>query len=114
MCEDKFLIDKILAERGKTHGDFEDVAALSQDLKFLLHNSHGWSHLSIVQREALDLICLKISRALNGDKNFIDVFTDIAGYASLVVNIMKKTDGSIDVKNNLVILDGNEWMDLKR
>jgi len=36
------------------------------------------------QREALDMICHKIARIVNGNPDYADSWTDIAGYATLV------------------------------
>ncbi len=36
------------------------------------------------QQEALELICHKIARIINGDENYDDNWVDVAGYASLV------------------------------
>ena len=55
-------INKILKERGKTHGKFEDNAWLVQKFKELFRGSRNWYNLSSIQRESLDLVALKISR----------------------------------------------------
>jgi len=74
---------RILRERGKTHGNFADNAALSQQLKSAMSSSKNWSALNTAQREALELVAVKISRILGGDKNYCDHWTDVAGYAEL-------------------------------
>lgn len=82
-------IDNILAERGQRYGSFEDNAATAQSLKKVLHMNENWLHLAYDQREALDMICHKMARILNGDPNYADNFVDIAGYATLVANRLK-------------------------
>ena len=38
------------------------------------------------QREAMEMICQKMARIMNGDPNYSDSWHDIAGYATLVAN----------------------------
>ena len=85
------MIEDLLKERGKTHGDFEDNAHVSQVLKCFVRD-HIMHELTDVQAEALEVICAKIARILTGDPNHIDSWVDIAGYATLVVkDIEEKT-----------------------
>lgn len=76
-------MQELLAQRHKTHGDFGANAAASQDFKRTMHR-WNWEHLSDLQREALDMIALKISRIITGNANEHDHWRDIAGYATLV------------------------------
>jgi hypothetical protein len=46
----------------------------------------NYGQLSAVQKEALDMICSKISRILSGNPDFPDHWLDIEGYARLVNN----------------------------
>jgi hypothetical protein len=46
---------------------------------------HRGKSLHADQQEALDMICHKIGRIINGDANYDDSWRDIAGYAQLVV-----------------------------
>jgi len=75
---------KILAERGKSHGDFTDNARVMQSLKEVVRRERGWEGLNSVQREAIDMILHKIGRAVSGNPNWHDHWDDIAGYARLV------------------------------
>src|SRR5579859_7832780 len=45
-------VEGVLAQRKTTHGDFTDNAAISQALKFIMHDTSGWSGLTAVQAEA--------------------------------------------------------------
>jgi hypothetical protein len=47
------------------------------------------------QWEALDMICSKISRIVNGDPDYDDSWVDIAGYAQLIVNSLKEDQGKV-------------------
>lgn len=76
--------EEILAERGKSHGDFTDNARVMQQLKEIVHESPNWKHrLSDVQKEALHMIVHKIGRICSGNPNVHDHWDDIAGYAKL-------------------------------
>jgi len=72
----------ILSERQKTHGNFTDVAHISQMLRTLIIRGRS-KHLSPRQLEALEMIALKIARILSGDPNTPDHWDDIIGYARL-------------------------------
>lgn len=74
----------ILAERGKTYGDFTDNARIAQELKDVMKDSPKWDSLDPVKKEGLEVIASKISRALTGDPEYADNYDDIAGYAKLI------------------------------
>lgn len=84
-------IDKTLAERGERYGDFSVQAMTSQALKHVIQGEPGWARLSGAQREALELIAVKISRILNGDPDYHDSWYDISGYAKLVADTLEKS-----------------------
>jgi hypothetical protein len=79
-------VERTLQERGERYGVFEKQAEVSQDLKFTiaLHLKQRGKILRADQQEALELICHKIARIINGDENYDDNWVDVAGYASLV------------------------------
>lgn len=81
-------IDKTLAERGSRYGTFVGHAAVTQQLKDVvrLHIQTRGKKLSHDQLEALEMICHKIGRIVNGDPNYADSWVDIAGYAKLVAD----------------------------
>jgi len=81
-------ISAILAEREKTHGNYEIHAAITQDLKRVMRN-----HVCDLDRrldddmqESLDMIAHKIGRIIAGNAAEPEHWRDIAGYAQLVVN----------------------------
>ena len=82
MSED---IDAILDERATTYGSFVDVAGFAQEMKNAIRMCNN-SELDDDQIEALDMIASKIARIVNGDPNYVDSWTDIAGYATLVAD----------------------------
>ena len=81
-------VEELLTKRNATHGDFADNARVSQSLKYIVY-FNAEQKLSSVQREALDMIFLKISRIVTGDPNFKDHWDDIAGYATLAAKDCK-------------------------
>ena len=95
-------IKDILEERAKTHGDFQDVAELSQDLKNTLRKhtakmsdrdpfSNSKSKTNS-QCEALDNIAQKTARIVCGNPNEPDHWRDIAGYAMLIVRELEEKE----------------------
>ena len=81
-------IDKILAERDSRYGSFDSHAEISQQLKLVIRCAleKRQKILEDDQYEALDMICHKIGRIINGDPDYSDSWIDIAGYAKLVAD----------------------------
>ena len=79
-------VDTILDERGARYGKFTTHAEITQLLKCVIFNSRDDLELAADQREALEMICHKIGRIINGDPNYVDSWVDIAGYAKLVAD----------------------------
>lgn len=84
---------KILEERGKRYGKFEDHAVISQGLKRVMQSSPNWSKLTDVQKEGLEMVQHKVARMLNGDPSYLDNIVDIVGYSTLVKNAMETNNG---------------------
>lgn len=75
-------IEQIIEERGKNYGSFDDVAAMSQQLKAVLLDTN--TQLKPHQKEAGEMICLKLARIFAGcNPDYEDNWRDIAGYAVL-------------------------------
>jgi len=87
MCNE---VDDLLAERDERYGEFDELADISQNLKVIIGSSGNWNELAADQQESLEMIAHKIARILNGDPNYIDSWVDIAGYAQLVVQRLKR------------------------
>ena len=81
-------ITKTLEERGKRYGNFMGHAKIAQKLKFTIASYIDARQLTLKadQMEALDMICHKIGRIINGDPDYADSWHDIAGYAQLVAD----------------------------
>ena len=75
---------ELLAERGKTHGDYSKQAAKACELRRAIATGDRTVALSDVQLDALNMICVKMSRIVCGNPNEPDHWRDIAGYATLV------------------------------
>ena len=91
MALDLDKLSAVLADRGKTHGDFHDQAAISQQIKRVL--ARGPTTLHEPYREALEMIAVKMSRIVSGNPDEVDHWLDIAGYAKLVSDIIERNKG---------------------
>ena len=83
-------IDKLLAERGKTHGDFDKTSETSQALKDIVRPHY--THLTNAQKESIDMILYKIARLVRGDNNHLDSWVDIQGYSKLAEPKQERTN----------------------
>lgn len=84
-------INKMLDERGSRYGNFMDHAKITQQLKGIV-NAYAGDKLDFDQIEALDMICHKMGRILNGDPDYEDSWLDIAGYAKLVADRLREDE----------------------
>nr|DAN11880.1 MAG TPA: pentapeptide repeat protein [Caudoviricetes sp.] len=87
----------VLADRGQRYGSFEGHAAISQALQKVVYKGFAKREdgktaqdMTDAQREALFMILHKVARIVNGDFNYDDSWRDIAGYATLVTNLLDK------------------------
>lgn len=83
-------IDQTLAERGQRYGEFIHHASIAQGIKCEMRMGANWDAMADDQREALEMIALKIGRILNGDPNYHDSWHDIVGYAKLVADRLQR------------------------
>ena len=72
-----------LKERNGVHGNFSETAFMADNLKQLIACGKLYGSTTPVQREALDMIAVKIARILSGNPHFADHWHDIQGYALL-------------------------------
>lgn len=73
----------LLEERQQTHGEFAPKAAFIQALKEAFRAAPNWGDMTPGQREAVDMICLKLGRIAYGDPDHADNWHDLAGYSIL-------------------------------
>ena len=85
-------IDAILAERGSNYGEFEQHARITQAMKDAMRvESLGkYDSLPDVVKEALEMICHKIGRIVNGNPYYEDSYVDIIGYTQLVLDELRE------------------------
>lgn len=81
-------LTKVLEERGNDYGDFELISKAAAELRQTMASS-GCEY-SDAQQEAINMICHKMARLIFGNRNKQDTWLDIAGYATLIVNILEK------------------------
>jgi hypothetical protein len=80
-------VQETLKKREQTHGNFENSALTAQTLKAIFHSA---KLLTFPMLEALDLMATKFARILNGNYAEPDHWHDIAGYATLIENELRK------------------------
>ena len=87
----------VLADRRQRYGSFEGHAAISQALQRVVYKGFAKREdgktiqdMTDAQREALFMILHKVARIVNGDFNYDDSWRDIAGYATLITNLLDK------------------------
>lgn len=103
------MIDNILNERNRTHGNFHDQAKTAQRLKRLLHYTPNWETMDADMRESLEMICMKMSRIVHGNPHHTDSWMDIIGYAKLVCPESEPDDledEEDEMQNNTVYCSG--------
>jgi len=83
-------IDKLLAERQRSHGDFGAVAetaeALDRAMRWMADsNPSPFCYLDADRQLALRMLQVKIARIIHGDDANPEHWRDIAGYATLML-----------------------------
>lgn len=80
--------NEILNERGKRYGKYIEQCEISRELRETINRAIGERALELAadQEDALMMICVKISRILNGDPDYVDNWRDISGYSTLVAD----------------------------
>lgn len=74
--------NEVLADRAHTHGDYAQVARLSQELKRIMRCGVGFTELPAEHQESLEMLAVKIARIVSG-RSVDDHWADIEGYARL-------------------------------
>ena len=73
-----------LTERGKRYGNYMEQTTISNNIKEAMQANPTYWQMETDQKDALEMIAVKMSRIVNGDPNYADNWADIAGYATLV------------------------------
>jgi hypothetical protein len=76
-------LDESLREKQVTNGPFEDMAQLSQAIKFALRRGRNWEPMGPESKEALELITTHFAKILVGDANEAKHWNDIAVLARI-------------------------------
>ena len=94
------MITETLEERGKNYGNFHTQANLTQALVAIISQHYASTHktekdssIAIMphfMQEAVHMICHKLARIANGNPYHTDSWLDIAGYSTLVVDILEQ------------------------
>lgn len=78
-------MQEILDQRGSRYGQFIDNATIAQAMK-MAAIGNVWVDMDADAREAIDMICTKISRIVTADWRYVDNWRDIEGFAKLVAD----------------------------
>lgn len=91
-------IHKILKDRGSRYGKFEQHARITQSMKdaMRLESMGTYTELPDYIKEALEMICHKIGRIINGDPYYLDSYMDIIGYTQLAIEQIKASDATLN------------------
>lgn len=83
--------EKLVKDRAKTHGKFEETAFVASKLQ---QHSTITKHVGVTPQieQARQMICVKLARVACGDPFVIDHWKDIAGYAELVVQYLENSN----------------------
>lgn len=73
-----------LTERGKRYGNYMEQTAISNKIKEAMQEIPDYWDMETDQKDALEMIAVKMSRIVNGTPDYADNWADIAGYATLV------------------------------
>jgi len=76
-------VNEVIADRTKTHGDYQEVAKVHHYLMAAVKKGPAYNTLTPVQEMSLLMIVHKISRVVSGNPNLADHWLDIEGYARL-------------------------------
>lgn len=100
-------VEKILEQRGSRYGSFEDHADITISLMnaFIAHYqiTHENTNLPSYMEESIHMIFHKLGRIANGNPYYDDSWIDIAGYAQLVVYILREKAK----QNNSLLIGGS-------
>lgn len=76
-------VQAIIKQRGEAYWDYATQAEIARTFKREIEKRTD--KMTDIQREALDMIAVKISRLINGNTSHRDSWVDIIGYATLAL-----------------------------
>ena len=89
-------ITEVLTERGKNYGSYELQSARGQEIQKAMHLDDD--RLTSFERDALQMIAMKLSRITFGNPHYIENWRDICGYSQLVIDILNNMNGAVDAR----------------
>lgn len=92
-------VENVLNERESRYGDFGRLAQAAQAFKSVCRNAPSWSNMTATQREAAEMIMLKMVRVLYGNPLHFDTWHDIAGYATLATEEFARKRPMVPAEN---------------
>jgi len=114
IMEIKMTLENTLKERGDRYGEFKNYALVAGTLNRVIECriiDCENEKIEFIHTEALKMIISKIARIISGDPNYIENFRDIAGYATLVVNILEETEGATDARVIKIRNVSGKWVE---
>jgi hypothetical protein len=97
----KQTTEELLAERGKTHGEYADHARCTQAIMRAMQVEKNWPDLSDMQKETVHMIAHKLGRIATGNPDIPDHYDDIAGYAKLVSQRLENPVQQLDIRKDV-------------
>lgn len=87
-------IQATLDQRGSRYGKFADNSLIFAQIMQIVDESPVAkdNRLNPTHRHSLSMMATKLSRILTGDPNYDDNWRDIAGYATIMVDICNGKD----------------------
>lgn len=101
--------EELLAERGKTHGEYAEHARCTQSILRVLQAERGYPALSDMQKETLHMIAHKMGRIVTGNPDLADHYDDIAGYAKLISQRLEKPVEPVDITKDIYTALAFAW-----
>jgi hypothetical protein len=83
--------DALLNERESTHGPYSRTAEMAQAVKAVFSACSIDADLTCYMHESLDQIASKLARIFAGNSECLEHWSDIAGYAELVVRELNQS-----------------------
>lgn len=103
---DSNQINEVLTERGSRYGDFTIHANITQTMKRSMRAETGvkYDALPDYVKEALEMVCHKIGRIVNGDPFYEDSYVDIIGYTQLALDAIREAKQKDERKTSGITL----------
>ena len=98
--KEKNIIDEILRERGDNYGSYRSFCKLENELLDYIINNTNYNSLEPEYKTTIRMVINKLSRGLNGKIEYLDNWTDIIGYVTLLKNILEEDRSKIYLTEN--------------